>query len=245
MADEDRSHNHPEDRTDAGAANAENSEDTELDHGVPAEEYVEQVLEDESPAAAQNADEAAGAEAAVGSEDAQASEASAAAVSADGSADDAAEPTADTDDPALEQTAMDLAQERLEDLQRLTAEYKNFRRRTQENQTAARERAMGDAAKQLFSVLDDLDLAEKHGDLVEGSAFATIADKLRGVAKNLGLEHFGAKGDVFDPQIHEAVFQQPSPDVTEPTVGDVVQVGYRIGDTQLRAAKVVVFAPEQ
>lgn len=133
----------------------------------------------------------------------------------------------------------------LDELQRLAAEYKNYRNRTEAQAIIERQRATGEVARRLFPIFDDLERAEQAGDLVEGSAFATIASKLRAVAEGLGLEHFGAAGEAFDPQLHEAVLQQTSTDVTELVIGQVVEPGYRIGDTLLRAAKVVVLAPAE
>jgi molecular chaperone GrpE len=140
-------------------------------------------------------------------------------------------------------TAEQQAAERLADLQRVTAEYANYRKRTEANREVERERAVGDTVKGLIPVLDDLDRAEKHGDLEEGSAFATIAAKLRTTIDRLGLTAYGKAGDAFDPQIHEAIFQQPSPDVTVETVADVVETGYQLGSTTVRVAKVVVAVP--
>jgi molecular chaperone GrpE len=142
-------------------------------------------------------------------------------------------------------TADQLAAERLADLQRLTAEYANYRKRTEANREIERERAVGETVKGLLPVLDDLDRAEKHGDLEEGTAFATIAAKLRTSVERLGVKPFGAAGDPFDPQIHEAIFQQPSPDVETDTVADVVETGYLVGSTLVRVAKVVVSVPQQ
>lgn len=140
-------------------------------------------------------------------------------------------------------TAEQLAAERLADLQRVTAEYANYRKRTEANRELERERAVGDAVKGLIPVLDDLERAEKHGDLGEGSAFSTIAAKLRTAVERLGLTPYGEKGEPFDPQIHEAIFQQPTPDVTADTVAEVVETGYRLGSTIVRVAKVVVSVP--
>lgn len=140
-------------------------------------------------------------------------------------------------------TADQLAAERLADLQRVTAEYANYRKRTEANREIERERAVGETVKGLLPVLDDLARAEKHGDLEEGSAFATIAAKLRTTVERLGLTPYGEKGEPFDPQIHEAIFQQPTPGVTADTVADVVETGYRLGSTTVRVAKVVVAVP--
>ena len=149
----------------------------------------------------------------------------------------------DADLSFLEEAESDLAAERLADLQRVTAEYANYRKRTEANREIERERVISDTVKILLPVLDDIDRAEKHGDLAEGSALAAIAGKLRGVTERLGLVAYGAAGDVFDPNQHEAILQQPSPDVTVETVLDVVETGYTLGSTQVRAAKVVVAVP--
>jgi molecular chaperone GrpE len=137
----------------------------------------------------------------------------------------------------------DLESQLLNDLKRLQAEYANYRRRTEEQRELEIERAQGAVAKGLLPVLDDLDRAEKHGDLEEGSPFAAIADKLRGVAERIGLSTYGAAGEVFDPQQHEAIFQVPTPGATEATVLEVVEIGYRLGSVELRPAKVVVAVP--
>jgi molecular chaperone GrpE len=149
----------------------------------------------------------------------------------------------DTDLSFLEEAGNDLAAERLADLQRVSAEYANYRKRTEANREVERERVIGDTVKGLLPVLDDIDRADKHGDLVEGSALAGIAGKLRGVVERLGLVAYGAAGDLFDPNQHEAILQQPSPDVTVDTVLDVVETGYLLGSTQVRVAKVVVAVP--
>lgn len=140
-------------------------------------------------------------------------------------------------------TAEVVAAERLADLQRVTAEYANYRKRTEANRIVERERAIGETVKGLLPVLDDIDRAEKHGDLEEGSAFFTIAAKLRTSVERLGLTSFGEVGDPFDPQIHEAIFQQPSADVDKETVADVVETGYLLGSSLVRVAKVVVSVP--
>jgi molecular chaperone GrpE len=133
--------------------------------------------------------------------------------------------------------------EHLADLKRVTAEYANYRKRTEANREVERERALGAAVSALLPVLDDLDRAEKHGDLEGDAPFATIAAKLRAATARLGLTPFGEAGEPFDPQRHEAIFQQPSPDVETDTVADVVETGYTLGATLLRPAKVVVKTP--
>lgn len=141
---------------------------------------------------------------------------------------------AEVDDPSAEHLA---------DLKRVTAEYANYRKRTEANREIERERAIGAAVSVLLPVLDDLDRAEKHGDLEGDTPFATIAAKLRASVEKLGLTPFGEVGEPFDPQRHEAIFQQHSDEVEVDTVGDVVETGYLLGGTLLRAAKVVVKTP--
>jgi molecular chaperone GrpE len=173
--------------------------------------------------------------------------------SQDGSVEDADELTVDdilgttqnADAAAEDATLADLESALLNDLKRLQAEYANYRRRTEEQREVEIARAQGAVAKGLLPVLDDLDRAEKHGDLEEGSAFAAIADKLRTVAERMGIVTYGTAGDAFDPQQHEAIFQQPTPGITETTILEVVEVGYRLGSVELRPAKVVVAVPTE
>lgn len=144
---------------------------------------------------------------------------------------------------AAEREFAEPSSEHLADLKRVTAEYANYRRRTEANREVERERATGEVVKVLIPVLDDLGRAEKHGDLEGDTAFATIAAKLRSSMERLGLKPFGAVGDPFDPTVHEAIFQLPSPDVETETVADVVETGYYLGSSLLRVAKVVVQVP--
>lgn len=141
---------------------------------------------------------------------------------------------------AAEESDGEVASDHLEDLRRLSAEYANYRKRTEANAEVEKQRATAAAISGLLPVLDDLDRAEQHGDLEEGTAFATIAQKIRGVLERMGVEAFGEKGEPFDPQIHEAIAQVPVPGTEEPTVLDVIERGYRIGIVELRPAKVAV-----
>jgi molecular chaperone GrpE len=135
--------------------------------------------------------------------------------------------------------------EHLADLRRVTAEYANYRRRVERERVVERERAVGDAARAILPVLDDLDRAEAHGDLAEGGPLTTIAQKLRAQVGKLGLVPYAERGEAFDPHQHDAIFQRENPEVARPTVSDVVERGYRIGDTVLRVAKVVVDTPSE
>jgi molecular chaperone GrpE len=157
--------------------------------------------------------------------------------------DDILGSTQNADAAAEDAVLADLESALLNDLKRLQAEYANYRRRTEEQREVEIERAQGAVAKGLLPVLDDLDRAEKHGDLEEGSPFAAIAEKLRGVAERMGLSTYGAAGEAFDPQHHEAIFQVPTPGATDATILEVVEIGYRLGSVELRPAKVVVAVP--
>jgi len=150
-------------------------------------------------------------------------------------AEDAASPDGSAADDGSEP-----ADPHLEDLRRLSAEYANYRKRTEANAVIEKQRATAAAILPLLAILDDLDRAEQHGDLEEGGAFATIAQKLRGALERMGLESYGAKDDPFDPQLHEAIAQVPVPGTEQPIVLDVIERGYRLGDVELRPAKVAV-----
>lgn len=146
-------------------------------------------------------------------------------------------------EPAADAASADaaLAAERLADLQRLSAEYANYRKRVDRERETLREYAVADVLQALLPVADDLDRAEAHGDLGDGP-LAVIAQKLRAVLEGYGLSAYGAAGEAFDPQLHEAIAQLPAPDAEPGAIIDVVQRGWRSGDRVLRAAKVAVAA---
>ena len=148
-----------------------------------------------------------------------------------------AEPS-ETTEPTVEQQLS----ERTLDLQRLQAEYVNYKRRVDRDRELVR--AQGEAAvlQSLLTVLDDIARADEHGELTGG--FKAVADSLDRTVTSLGLTKFGAKGDEFDPRLHEALMHGLSPDVTTTTVDVVAHAGYRIGDRVVRAAKVTVLDPE-
>ncbi|TMR13711.1 nucleotide exchange factor GrpE [Nonomuraea turkmeniaca] len=132
--------------------------------------------------------------------------------------------------------------ERTADLQRLQAEYVNYRRRVERDRAAVREQAVASALVELLPVLDDVGRARDHGELTGG--FAKVAESLEAALTKLGLSSFGQKGEPFDPTVHEALMHSYSPDVTEPTAIEVLQPGYRMGDRVLRPARVAVAEPE-
>ncbi|MCW2505962.1 MAG: GrpE protein [Actinomycetia bacterium] len=133
-------------------------------------------------------------------------------------------------------------EERTLDLQRVTAEYANYRKRVDRDRLAVVEQATGAVLTTLLPVLDDIDRARAHGDLT--GAFAAVAEQLQNNLNKLGLTPFGEVGDVFDPMYHEAVMHTTSADVTEPTCVDVLRKGYALGERLLRAAMVAVADPE-
>lgn len=131
-----------------------------------------------------------------------------------------------------------LLDERTADLQRLTAEYANYRKRMDRDREVAATNAKAGLASDLLAVLDDLERAEAHGDLT--GAFKSVADRLVATLQKAGLTPFGHEGEEFDPTVHEAVQHETSPDVSGPTVTAVLRRGYRFGERTIRAALVVV-----
>ncbi|HEU4513202.1 MAG TPA: nucleotide exchange factor GrpE [Nocardioidaceae bacterium] len=128
------------------------------------------------------------------------------------------------------------------DLQRLQAEYVNYKRRVDRDRDLVKQNATFAALSALLPVLDDIDRAREHGE-VEGG-FKAVADSLERIVAGLGLDKFGAPGDEFDPNLHEALMHGHSPDVTTTTCQNIVQAGYRIGDRVVRPARVTVVDPE-
>jgi molecular chaperone GrpE len=133
-------------------------------------------------------------------------------------------------------------EERTRDLQRVSAEYANYRKRVDRDRGAAAEQTTGQVLTALLPVLDDVDRAREHGDLV--GPFATVAEALSAAVGKYGLVAFGEKGDSFDPTRHEAVAHLTSADVTEPTCVEVMRRGYTLGERLLRPALVAVADPE-
>jgi molecular chaperone GrpE len=145
--------------------------------------------------------------------------------------------------------AQKLAAERLEELQRANASYYNLEqqysayvKRSKAESVAAHDRGVASLAEALIPVLDDVELARQHGDLT--GPFASIAEKLQATLARFGVEQYGQAGEPFDPAVHEALMHAHSAEVTEPTVQQVLQHGYRTADRILRAARVAVVDPE-
>ena len=144
-----------------------------------------------------------------------------------------------------------LAAERLEEMRRMKAEFVNFRNRTQREREADKDRAVASVIEAMLPVMDDLHSAREHGDLAEGTPFRAIADKLEATLERFGVRRVGEVGDVFDPNVHEALMHLPadSPGVdlpegtTEMTVVQVIQPGFVVNDRVVRAARVAVADP--
>lgn len=127
--------------------------------------------------------------------------------------------------------------ERTADLQRVSAEFANYRRRVERDRQAMIDQAKGTVLVELIPLVDDLDRARDHGDLEEGP-LKVFSDKLRALLTSQKVEAFGEEGDPFDPALHEAV--QDESEGSEPVLGTVLRKGYRHGDRTLRTAMVVV-----
>ncbi len=149
--------------------------------------------------------------------------------------------------PAAESVAQGVdaaeAEELKNDLRRLQAEYVNYRKRVERDRAVAGEMAVIGVLNSLLPVLDDVDAARQHGDLADGP-FAAIAAKLENALKTYGLVRIDETGVEFNPTIHEALIQQPGPDVEIDTVSQILRSGYKSGDRVLRAAQVIVAVPE-
>jgi molecular chaperone GrpE len=168
---------------------------------------------------------------------------SAAAPGPEGSAEDDAAPGQSGPaggDEQVQQLQTALA-ERTADLQRLQAEYVNYKRRVDRDRDLTRKVALEGFVKDLLPVLDDVRSAREHGEL--NGAFKAVGEQVERITGKHGLESFGTKGDPFDPHIHEALMQVPAEGVTGPTCVEILQPGYRIADRVLRPARVAVGEP--
>lgn len=132
--------------------------------------------------------------------------------------------------------------ERTADLQRLQAEYQNYRRRVERDRIAVREIAIANLLTELLPVLDDIGRARDHKELVGG--FKSVGESLETVVAKMGLQQFGKEGEPFDPLVHEALMHSYSPDVTQTTCVQILQPGYRIGERTIRPARVAVAEPQ-
>lgn len=151
---------------------------------------------------------------------------------------EAVDPDADGDG-TVSDVELQLA-ERTESLQRVSAEYANYRRRTERERTQIAELTKAKFAEKMLPILDDLDLAEQHGDMAEGPLKA-FGDKLRSTLEGQSLKAFGAEGEAFDPEVHEAV--QDLSEGDEKVIASVLRKGYTLGGTLVRNAMVIIGDP--
>jgi molecular chaperone GrpE len=131
--------------------------------------------------------------------------------------------------------------ERTADLQRLQAEYVNYKRRVDRDRDLSRKVAIEGFVKDLLPVLDDLRSAREHGELTGG--FKAVGEEVERITAKYGLETFGEKGDPFDPYVHEALLHAHAEGIDGPTCVEILQPGYKIGDRILRPARVAVAEP--
>jgi molecular chaperone GrpE len=129
------------------------------------------------------------------------------------------------------------------DLQRLQAEYANYKKRVERDRSLAHELAISSVLIELLPVLDDIERAQSHGELTGG--FKAVADQIEATTERIGLTKYGQEGDLFDPQIHEALLHDTSPDVTTSTATKILQPGYKFKERILRPARVGVTDPEE
>ena len=141
-------------------------------------------------------------------------------------------------DPVAAQTIATLTA----DLQRLQAEYANYRKRVERDRAVAHELAIGSVLIELLATLDDIDRASEHNELTGG--FKAVADQLAAIITRIGLEKYGTAGDAFDPQIHEALLHDTSSDVAVSTATKILQPGYKYKERILRPARVAVTEPQ-
>ena len=160
-------------------------------------------------------------------------------------ADEAEQPPAEPEQPPADPNEL-LAAERLRDLQRLQAEYANYRKRVERDRALARELTIASVVESLLPVLDDIHLARQHGDL-ESGPFASIAEKLEAILARYGVERYGEPGTAFDPEVHDALMhveEELAEGTDTTTVVGVLQPGYRIGERVIRPARVSVADPQ-
>jgi molecular chaperone GrpE len=161
-----------------------------------------------------------------------------------GEAQPAVEPGAVEEELAriVESDLVAQVEERTADLQRVQAEFANYRRRVERDRQAVAEQALGSVLLGLLPVLDDVDRARAHGEVDGG--FKLVADGLETTLAKLGLQRFGEVGEPFDPNVHEALTHTLSADVEEPVCAEIYQPGYRVGERVLRPARVAVAEPD-
>ena len=148
----------------------------------------------------------------------------------------------DAVDEALAEVEVDEVAVLTSDLQRVQAEYSNYRKRVDRDRITANEITTAIVLSEFLPVLDDISRAEEHGELTGG--FKAVADQLAAITTRIGLEKYGTAGDAFDPQIHEALLHDTSSDVAISTASKILQPGYKYKERILRPARVAVTEPQ-
>jgi molecular chaperone GrpE len=151
----------------------------------------------------------------------------------------------DEDQRLLDEATRDLVSDMRDQMKRAQAELVNFRTRVERDRVANREAVIADVIRSMLPALDDLDRADKHGDIIEGSPLALVSQKLHASFERFGLRKIGEKGELFDPAFHEAVVHLSDPEASANTIADVVEPGYILGERVVRAAKVAVSGPTE
>jgi molecular chaperone GrpE len=153
-----------------------------------------------------------------------------------------AQPETEPEAQEIEDLRLQLA-ERTADLQRIQAEYANYRKRVDRDRVANRDQATAQVLAELLPILDDIGRAREHDELT--GAFRSVGERLEAITTKLGLKRFGEQGDAFDPTVHDALTMVPAPGVDVPTVIEVYEPGYQMGERVLRPARVVVGGPAE
>lgn len=219
-------------RTDEELLDTKEANDVNPEQGSVGDEVIDHEVRETLTGEAEGSSEAA-AQAVADEQELAAEESVAASAGAEG---------ADLGDEELDeygQLSKEL-EERTEDLQRVSAEYANYRRRVERDRVAVIQGAKADVADKLLPILDDMDLAESHGDLT--GPLKAANDKLLAALTAIGVESFGSEGDAFDPNLHEAV--QDTSSGEDKVLGSVLRKGYRMGDRVLRNAMVIIGDPQ-
>ncbi len=213
-------------QADVGAADSSAAEQSAAEEGQPAEnadaadETVEGSLDSDEPSE--------GAEAETGDEP-----------------EKGADELSEEDQRLLDEASRDLVAEMRDQMLRAQAELVNFRTRVERDRVANREAVIADVIRSMLPALDDLERADKHGDILDGTPLALVAQKLNASFERFGLRKIGEKGELFDPAFHEAVVHLTDPEASENTIADVVEPGYILGERVVRAAKVAVSGPAE
>lgn len=159
--------------------------------------------------------------------------------------DEQSDELSEEDQRLLDEASRDLVAEMRDQMLRAQAELVNFRTRVERDRVANREAVIADVIRSMLPALDDLERADKHGDILDGTPLALVAQKLNASFERFGLRKIGEKGELFDPAFHEAVVHLTDPEASENTIADVVEPGYILGERVVRAAKVAVSGPAE